>query len=144
MVTMSTRETKVGRLSQHQIRQREHAARKHGVYSFRSRGSENLSREDRSRYSEIIENLCTQEGAIHLLREHAAKSIMVVELCDAYFRDQAKQGKTILENPLLARYATYLNSARLALIALINHLPPNNLALYENELDKIRRVAGEE
>jgi len=70
-----------------------------------------------SRLSELRLEVQTREGVIDLLRERAAKSVLICEMGEAWLEKQKARGAKVLELPIMARLATYQAEARRTLTA---------------------------
>ena len=96
-------------------------ARKHGTRSaFATQDDESaLLPAELSRLAELRLDVQTSEGVIAQLQERAARSVLICEMAESWIEKQAKDGKAVLELPIMARLATYQAEARRCLTALV-------------------------
>ena len=96
-------------------------ARKHGTRStFATQGDETaLLPAELSRLAELRLDVQTSGGVIAQLQERAARSVLICEMAESWIEKQAKDGKAVLELPIMARLATYQAEARRCLTALV-------------------------
>lgn len=98
--------------------QREQAARKHGAYAVKQ-----MEPAQRGRLVEITELTQDREGLVTLLRERAARAILIAEMTEAWIEKQAAAGVGWDKMTMLDRITTFQNSARLAINALLAVAP---------------------
>ena len=110
-------------LSQAQLQQKRDARWQHGLRSeFAETGDETaLTDHQRSRLAELRQQLAEPGGALDILREITAQSVLLVEWGQSYLRDIAEQkgGAAAFEAKVLQRYVSVQESARRHLELLI-------------------------
>jgi hypothetical protein len=110
-------------LTEAEQEQREEAAKKHGVYAFRDRGSKALKKPQRSRLAELDELVQSRPGVIQLLQERASHAVLMAEMALFYVSEEAQAGVPIVEIPIAKNLPAFFNSAGRALKDLLSELP---------------------
>jgi hypothetical protein len=112
-----------GNGSEEEIRQRQQAARKHGVYAFRDNGEDALEPTGRTRLAELREQVQSREGVVDLMQQKAADSVLLFELLQSHVAKEAKAGVPLDEIKALKSLPAFLNSMQRALTSLIALMP---------------------
>ncbi len=110
-------------LSQNEIRQRQNASRKHGLYAFRDNGESALDNTNLSLYSELKNRLQSRDSTLELMRDHTAKSVMVFEIAQAYIQKKIADGVDLEKICLFRELPKFMNAASRTLKDYISLLP---------------------
>src|SRR5512139_3458974 len=92
------------------------AAQKHGVFSVRDNGPQ--TPEQITRHAELTDTLATHEGIRDTLLAGAVTATMLRELAVAWCVQQMAAGTPPDKIPMMASVVSFINSERLALLAL--------------------------
>lgn len=112
-----------GEGSEEEIRQRQEAAKTHGVYAFRDRGEVALEQPQRSRLEELKDQVRDRTGVLQLMKERAANSVMMVELITSHIAREVKSGIPLSDIPAIRALPAFMNTANRALAQLYSVLP---------------------
>jgi len=110
-------------LSQNEIRQRQNASRKHGLYAFRDNGESALDNTNLSLYSELKNRLQSRDSTLELMRDHTAKSVMIFEIAQGYIQKQIAEGVDLGKISLFRELPKFMNAASRTLKDYISLLP---------------------
>jgi hypothetical protein len=105
------------------LEQQRRAARKHGIRAYEDRGEESLTHPQRSRLAELKDLVQDKQGVVELLKERAARAVLIIEMAEAWVEKEAQEGKTFDEIGVIRRLGTYQETARRALSDLLKALP---------------------
>ena len=126
------------KLTEKELKQRQDAAKKHGIYSYRDRGSQALDPQGRSRLQEISEQMRSRQGVEAMLQERASHAVMLVELATAYVAEQHEAGTPLDQIAVFKSLPAFMNSAHRQIRALLDVMPAE---IGESaELQRIRKV----
>ena len=106
-----------------EIKYQELSSRKHGIRAVEDRGDVAMEPAQRGRLAEITELTGDREGLVTLLRERAARAILIAEMTEAWIEKQAREGVGWDKMTMLDRITTFQNGARLAINALLAVAP---------------------
>jgi len=118
-------------LSDKNLRQRQMAARSHGVFALRDRGEAALDEAGRGRFAELVEQVGTRSGVEELLKEHAAREILMFEIAMSYIASKKDEGVDLGNIAIYTRLPAFMNSVSRTLKDLITLLPDDKDVLDE-------------
>jgi len=114
---------KIEGLNEAELQQRQNAARSHGVFALRDRGEAALDEAGRSRYAELKGQVNTRSGALELLKEHAAREILMFEIAMSYIASKKDEGVDLGDIAIYTRLPAFMNTASRTIKDLIGLLP---------------------
>lgn len=120
------------------LKQKQQAARTHGVYAFRDRGEAALTEAGKSYLQELREKVTNRDGVLELLRENAVKSFMMAEILTSYVKEETDAGIPLEEIHSIRSLPAFYNTAQRALRDLLQNMPAeprDNI-----EMDHIQRI----
>lgn len=120
------------------LEQRQQAARTHGAYAIQARGEEALTDEQRPLLVELREKVQDRDGVLELMKEHAAKAVLIANLMTSYAVEKHQAGVPLEDIAVLGKLPAFYNTAQRALKDLISELP--QAAPGTNELARIKQV----
>ena len=113
----------VAKLTPAELQQRQQAALKHGVDAYRLRGTDALEPVQRSREVELREQVDERGGVLDLMKQRAARAVLIAELAEAHVAGQVEAGIPFDKIPLTNRISTFQEAGRRALADLFKVLP---------------------
>ncbi len=114
-------------LNEKGLKQRQDAARLHGVYAFRDRGPSALQAEERGTYAALQDQLSTRPGAIEALQEQATQTMLLAEIAQSYCVRQHRAGVDLDKIALFRSLPAFWNSANRALKTYLDVIPDDSM-----------------
>ncbi len=119
--------------------QRQDAARKHGVHSFKNRGENALDPTKKERLSELRRLLAEEPGRQEYRLELTARMAMICELGFSHLGEQEAAGVEIWEGGIIRRLATYVAETRRLMDSCEDQLPQGSAAEFIAKMLKNER-----
>lgn len=117
------------KLTAKDLEQKQQAARKHGTYAIRDRGSAAMTPTQRSRRAELVEQLETKAGIIEAMRDQAVDLLVMCGVAQSFVIGEHQAGKLLDEIKLLTALPKFFNATGRALKQYLDAMPDDSEVL---------------